>query len=35
MERSGGGLAVALTQADLNALEDYRDKFGSLKLEAT
>jgi len=35
MERSGGGLAVALTQADLNALTDYRDKYGSLKLEAT
>jgi hypothetical protein len=35
MERSGGGLAVALTQADLIALNDYRDKNGSLKLEAS
>jgi hypothetical protein len=35
MERGGGGLAVALTQADLSALADYRDKYGSLKLEAT
>ena len=35
MERSGGGLAVALTQADLNALRDYRDSYSSLKLEAT
>lgn len=35
MERSGGGLAVALTQADLNALRDYRDSYSSIKLEAT
>jgi hypothetical protein len=34
LERSGGGMAVALTEADLGALNDYRDKNGSIKLEA-
>jgi len=35
LERSGGGLAVALNDADLLALKDFRDVYGSLKLEAT
>lgn len=30
MERSGGGIAVALTQADLAALTDYRLKQGTI-----
>lgn len=35
MERSGGGLAVALAAGDLAILNDYRDKNMSIKLEAT
>jgi hypothetical protein len=35
MERSGGGLAVALNAGDLAILDDYRDKTGSQKLRAT
>lgn len=34
LERSGGGAAVALSGSDLAQLDDYRDKNGSLKLEA-
>lgn len=35
LERSGGGSAVALSSSDLAQLDDYRDKYGSVKLEAT
>lgn len=33
LERGGGGLVVALTEADLAALEDYRPKNGTITLE--
>lgn len=32
LERGGGGLAVALTEADLTALDDFRPKYGTIKL---
>lgn len=34
LERSGGGISVALSQGDLSSLNDYRDMYGSVKLEA-
>lgn len=34
LERSGGGISVALSQGDLSSLNDYRDMNGSIKLEA-
>jgi len=33
LERTGGGLAVALSEADLAALNDFRDKTATIKLE--
>jgi hypothetical protein len=33
LERGGGGLVVALTEADLAALDDYRPKTGTITLE--
>jgi hypothetical protein len=33
LERGGGGLVVALTEADLAALEDYRPKDGTIVLK--
>lgn len=35
LERSGGGLAVALGQSDLDILNDFRDRAGTFKLEAS
>lgn len=32
LERGGGGLAVALTEADLEALTDFRPHYGTIKL---
>jgi hypothetical protein len=34
LERSGGGISVALSQGDLSSLNDYRDQYGSMKMEA-
>lgn len=34
LQRSGGGLAVALGESDLAILDDYRDKAGTYRLEA-
>lgn len=34
LERSGGGLSVALSEGDLASLDDYRDKAGTYRLEA-
>jgi hypothetical protein len=33
LERGGGGLVVALTEADLAALADFRDKNGTITME--
>ena len=33
IERTGGGLAVALTEADLVALNDFRPKAATMRLE--
>jgi hypothetical protein len=35
LERSGGGISVALSEGDLASLDDFRDKTGSIKLKAT
>lgn len=32
MERTGGGVAVALKEADLDSLSDYRDKQGTIQI---